>query len=627
MAGLIGIGQSALSAAYAQLQTTGHNIANVNTPGYVRQEAMLESAGGHYTGGGYIGRGVNVTDVARRYDQFIAREVTTTTALATGDAARSRALDQLDRLLADTDTGLGVAIDDLRSSIADLVNRPDDASTREVVIRRAAAMAEQFRDTAGQLQRLGADTDLRIGETVEQVNSKLEAIANLNRQIAATQGSGKQPSDMLDQRDKLIDEVAGSIQVTRMTQADGSVSLFSAAGHALVLGRSTSKLTTQPDPLDPARQQVAFQVSGTVIAADAATLGTGTLAGLLRFRDQDLASAQAKVGQLAAAVAGAYNGQQALGLDQQGRPGAALFGANGVQAVPAGNNKGNIALNVAIADPSKLRATDYRLSFDGSSYQLESLADGSVSTLAGLPATVDGLEITVGSGSMTIGDRVTIKGASQFAAQMKLALADGRGLATGVPASVEIGGANQGSVALDSFAQVSADPNAAQAVTLNFTSATTFDVSGTGTGNPTGLTYTPGEPISFNGWTLALRGTPAAGDAVALTPTANAGVDNRNARAMAAMGERPLVDGASFTSAFASLLADVGSRTLQGQAAAQSSNALLSNAKASFAAESGVNLDEEAARLIQYQQAYQAAAKVVATANSMFDTIMSMMSR
>ncbi|MEO6268713.1 MAG: flagellar basal body rod C-terminal domain-containing protein, partial [Lautropia sp.] len=400
-----------------------------------------------------------------------------------------------------------------------------------------------------------------------------------------------------------------------------------AAGHALVLGRSTSKLTTHPDPLDPARQQVAFQVSGTVIAADAATLGTGTLAGLLRFRDQDLASAQAKVGQLAAAVGGAYNGQQALGLDQQGRPGAALFGASTLQAVPAGNNKGNIALNVAIADPSKLRATDYRLSFDGSSYQLESLADGSVNTLAGLPATVDGLEITVGSGSMTIGDRVTIKGASQFAAQMRLALADGRGLATGVPASVEIGSANQGSVALDTFAQVSADPNAAQAVTLNFTSATTFDVSGTGTGNPTGLTYKPGEPISFNGWTLALRGTPAAGDAVALTPTANAGVDNRNARTMAGMGERPLVDGASFTSAFASLLADVGSRTLQGQAAAQSSNALLSNAKASFAAESGVNLDEEAARLIQYQQAYQAAAKVVATANSMFDTILSMMSR
>lgn len=626
MAGLIGIGQSALSAAYAQLQTTGHNIANVNTPGYVRQEAILETAGGMYTGAGFIGRGVNVADVARRYDQFIAREVTTSTALATGDAARARALGRLDSLLADTDTGLGVAMDDLRSAIADLVNRPDDASTREVVIRRAASMAEQFRATATQLQQLGADTDLRIGETVSQVNGKLEAIANLNQQIAATQGTGKQPSDLLDQRDKLIDEVAGSLQVTRITQSDGSVNLYSAAGHALVLGRSASKLVTQVDPLDASKVQIAFQVSGSRIAANASALGTGELAGLMRFRDQDLASAQAKVGQLAAAIAGAHNAQQALGLDAQGTAGTALFGPVAAQAVPAAGNSGNIVLDVAIDDPSQLRATDYRLSFDGSNYLLESLADGNVATLAGLPATVDGLEITVASGAMTIGDRVTIKGASQFAAQMSLALADGRGLATGYPAAVELGNANAGSVSVDAFAQSTPDANAAQAVAITFTSPTTFDVTGGGTGNPTGLAYTPGGAISYNGWTLSLRGTPAAGDVVTLAPTGDASVDNRNARAMAALGDRPLVDGASFTGAFASLIADVGSRTLQGQAAAQSSGALLSNAKASFAAESGVNLDEEAARLLQYQQAYQAAARVIATANAMFDTVLSVVS-
>lgn len=627
MAGLIGIGQSALSAAYAQLQTTGHNIANVNTPGYVRQEVILESAGGMYSGAGFIGRGVNVADVARRYDQFIAREVTTGTALAAGDAARSNALGRLDSLLADTDTGLGVAMDDLRAALGDLVNRPDDASAREVVIRRAAALAEQFRATATQLQQLGSDADLRIGETVNQVNGKLEAIANLNQQIASTQGTGKQPSDLLDQRDKLIDEVAGSLQLTRMTQADGSVNLYSAAGHALVLGRSASSLVTQADPLDAGKLQVAFQVSGTRIPAGASMLGTGELAGLLRFRDQDLAGAQAKVGQIAAAVAGAYNLQQAVGLDAQGNPGAALFGPQTAQAVAAAGNNGNIVLDVAIADPSRLRATDYRLSFDGSAYRLESLGDGSVTTLAGLPATVDGLEITVASGAMTIGDRVTIKGATQFAAQMSLGLADGRGLATGLAASVELGATNTGSLGVDAFAQSAPDANAAQPVTITFTSATTFDVSGAGTGNPTGLTYTPGGTIGYNGWTLALRGTPAAGDVVVLAPTTDAGVDNRNARAMVALGDQPLVDGASFTGAFASLIADVGSRTLQGQAAAQSSGALLSNARASFAAESGVNLDEEAARLLQYQQAYQAAARVIATANAMFDSVLSIMAR
>ncbi|HZH06681.1 MAG TPA: flagellar basal body protein, partial [Lautropia sp.] len=173
MSGLIGIGKSALSAAYAQLQTTGHNIANANTPGYVRQEVLLSSAGAQYTGSGFLGRGVEVADVSRRYDQHLARELTTGTSLAAGDAARARALEQLDNLLADTDHGLGASVDDLRSAVADLVDRPGDAASREVVIRRAASMAAHFHSTDGQLQQLGAETNLRIDEKVEQINGKL----------------------------------------------------------------------------------------------------------------------------------------------------------------------------------------------------------------------------------------------------------------------------------------------------------------------------------------------------------------------------------------------------------------------------------------------------------------------
>jgi flagellar hook-associated protein 1 len=543
VAGLIGIGQSALSAAYAQLQTTGHNIANVNTPGYVRQEVILETAGGMYTGAGFIGRGVNVADVARRYDQFIAREVTNNTSLAAGDAARAQGLLRLDDLLANTDDGLGAALDNLRSALGDLVNRPGDASTREVVMRRADALAEQFRSTSSQLRQLGSETDLRIAETTNQVNHKLEAIANLNHQIVATQGSGKQPSDLLDQRDKLIDEVSGSLQLSRVAQSDGSVNLYSASGHALVLGRSASKLVTQADPMDTGKLQVAFQIGGSRIAADAGSLGTGEIAGLMRFRDQDLAAAQARVGQLAAAVAGAYNAGQAQGIDANGEVGAALFVAPGASSVAAPGNTGGGTLAVDVSDASLLRATDYRISFDGSQYHVLSLADGKSTPYAAFPASIDGLNLSL-AGGMTIGDSFTIKGASGFAEQMRLGFANGSGLATGEP--------------------------------------------------------------------------PATG---------NSAMDNRNARKLAGLGDEPRVNGATFTDAFAALIADVGSRTLQGKAASQASNALLSNAKASFAAESGVNLDEEAARLLQFQQAYQAASRVIATANTMFDTILSVISR
>ncbi len=541
MAGLIGIGQSALSAAYAQLQTTGHNIANVDTPGYVRQEVLLETAGGSYTGAGFLGRGVNVADVTRRYDRFIATEVTTGTALAAGDSARAQALGQLDDLLADTQSGLGVAMDDLRSALADLVNQPAASTTRDVVLQRAGALATQFRATSQRMGQLGAEADLRIADSVEALNGRLDAIADLNRLIATTQGTGKQPSDLLDQRDRLIDEVAGTLQVSRLEQADGSVSLFSAGGHPLVAGGTASRMATRADPQDPSKLQVVFEVNGNRIPAEVGALGTGKLAGLMRFRDQDLAAAQGRLGQLAAAVAGAYNRQQALGFDADGNAGAPLFGPMSVQAAAAAGNAGDAALAVTVEDAARLRGSDYRLSFDGSAYQLERLPDGSVTSLASLPASVDGLRIELASGSMTIGDRISIRGASGFAGQMRLALTDGNGLATG---------------------------------------ATNVD--------------------------------PA--------------TDNRNARALAALGDEPLVAGATFTDAFAALVADVGSRTAQAQAAAEGSGALLSHARTAFAAESGVNLDEEAARLLQYQQAYQAAARVIATANSMFDTVLSVVS-
>src|SRR5690606_37506231 len=159
-------------------------------------------------------------------------------------------------------------------------------------------------------------------DSVDALNGRLDAIADLNRLIATTQGTGKQPSDLLDQRDRLIDEVAGTLQVSRLELADGSVSLFSAGGQPLVTGGTASRVATRADPQDPARLQLVFEVSGNRIPADVGALGTGKLAGLMRFRDQDLASAQGRLGQLAAAVAGAYNGQQALGFDADGNAGA-----------------------------------------------------------------------------------------------------------------------------------------------------------------------------------------------------------------------------------------------------------------------------------------------------------------
>ena len=215
-----------------------------------------------------------------------------------------------------------------------------------------------------------------------------------------------------------------------------------------------------------------------------------------------------------------------------------------------------------------------------------------------------------------------MRSATSFAAGFARTLSSGARLATGYAASVERAANNAGDVTASAFAVDAPDPNLAQPVTLTFTSAGAFDVNGVGTGNPAGVAYTPGSPISFNGWVLTLRGTPQPGDRIEIVPTVDPAADNRNARALVGLADRPLAGGASFVDAFAAMLADVGTRTQSARAAQSVSSRLQQDAEAAQAQQSGVNLDEEAARLMQYQQMYQAAAKIIQAAQSMFDSLL-----
>lgn len=627
MAGLLGIGKSAMDAAYVQLQTVGNNIANVHTEGYVRQEAQQTARSGSLSAWGFNGGGVDIVSITRRYDQFLAQEVTSSASLAGGDSARAEALDGLDRLLADTENGIGSAVDALRSAIGDVVNQPADPSARQAVLRNADTLAERVRLTDVAFNDANREVNQRITDSVSKVNEKLESIARLNDRIVAASGQGRLSPDLLDQRDRMIDDVAKSLQVQTLAQPNGSLSVFTATGQTLVLGASASKLVAMPDQVQPSNLQVAIRSNGATTPLSAGNLGSGELAGVIRFRDENLAAARGRVGQLAVGIAGAYNAQQALGLTSTGQAGPAMFSVAPVQSLAAPGNTGNVQLAVSVATPSAVKASDYRLRFDGTAYQVERIADGTTTSYASLPATHEGLTIGVASGSMAAGDLVTIQSASSFAAGFRRVLPSGDSLATAFAASAQFGATNRGDLSLSSFAQVTASPNAAAPVAITFTSPTTYDVSGTGTGNPTGLTYTPGQPIAYNGWSLALQGTPAAGDTLSLGPVARPANDNRNARAMAALGDQPVVDGMTFNDAFATLLSDVGNRTVQAQVAQQTSEKTLSAAKAAFSAESGVNLDEEAAKLLQYQQAYQAAARVISTAQTIFDSILSVVGR
>lgn len=537
VSGLFNIGTSALQAAYAQLQVTGNNIANVDTPGYSRQTAVLATAGSIFRNGSFYGRGVDVVTVARLYDRFLGERVQSGTAIAAGDAARASGLSQLETLVSREGAGVGVAVDALRQSIADLVARPADASVRTVVLGRMQALAETFRSLSSGIESQAAGLEAQLADDAQRLNGLLGQLAELNAGIGRLHVPGHTPNDLLDQRDALLAEVSALVRVSPSYAEDGTVTLRGAGGNLLLDASGAASFGVEPDPLDATRSVLVLQSGGTTTPVTLDMLGAGRLAGTLEFRDGDLAAVRNALGQLAGAIAGAWNATHAQGVDADGLPGGDLFAVAAPRIDAATDNAGGASFGVTVVDAAQLAASDYALEWDGSQYTLTRLADGQLTSIAAWPVTVDGLEIAAPTGAPAAGDRFLLRSASLMAGSFTaLPLATNQ-LATGLPGA-----------------------------------------------------------------------EPAA--------------DNRNALNLLALGDEALVGGLSATDAWARVLADVGERSRSAQGAQSLSEALLSDARMSLGSVSGVNLDEEAARLLQYQQSYQAAAKVIATAQTVFDTLL-----
>ena len=278
-----------------------------------------------------------------------------------------------------------------------------------------------------------------------------------------------------------------------------------------------------------------------------------------------------------------------------------------------------------MSDATAFSASNYELRYTAAGVSVTRLSDGQVSNFAALPAQVDGLTLSDTPGAVA-GDRFLLKPFATAAGQMNTAFTSPRSLAAANPVEVRTGASNTGGLAVASLQAQTADVNLTQTVTLTFNAAAgTFDANGTGTGLPAlGVAYTPGQPISYNGWSLTLTGTPVTGDTMtvqAATPgytTTNSG----NAAAIMNLRDKALFDGAPLTDGYAAAIAQVGIRAQSAQFAASVSTSIASNAETARAGVSGVNLDEEAAKLLQYQQAYQAAAKMMSIAQSIFTTLM-----
>jgi flagellar hook-associated protein 1 len=633
---LLSIGTRAMFANYAALQTIGHNIANANTEGYSRQQVEFATAQGQFTGAGFFGKGVDVAAVTRSHNAFLTREAATAASQAAADGARLEQLQRLETVFPPGEAGLGHAASALLNAVVDLASRPQDLSTRQVVLARAQDMAQRYAAAGAQIDTLqeGVVQDLQVA--VASVNRLTQGIATVNEQIARVAGSGQTPNDLLDQRDALVAELSEFVQVTTLPADDGTLAVFVAGGQRLVLGTQATKLAFASDEFDITRGAIAVNDSGTLRSLPSSLLAGGSIGGLLRFQNEDLADARAALGRMAAAFGARANEQQALGLDLRTPPGsgAPLFDVGAPLALAAQSNARDVggnfigSVSMTIADESALQASEYTLEPDAATpgqFLLTRRADGLVRTIAS-GDTVDGLVINVSAAAA--GDRFLLQPVSRAAVNMRRVLDDPRGLAAASPLQAERGNGNTGTATIASLAVVDPAADPQQTASINFTSAsgnydwelrdrTSNALLSSGSG-----TWQPGQAIALNGFELRLDGVPASGDQFTVAQTAYPGVSNGNALAFASLRDQTFIGGESITDAYASAMAGVGVSVQGARTAADASGAVASQARDRVSAETGVNLDEEAARLIQFQQSYQAAAKVLQVAQSVFDTLL-----
>jgi len=621
---LLNVGARALLANQMALATTGHNIANANTIGYSRQTAVMSQVPGQYLGNGYIGKGVEVSSIERSHSDFLTRQAALAQSVSAMDTTRADRLAALEDIFQGGKTGLGAAVNDMLNSFSDVASTPTDVTARNVVIARADEMTARFRNAQTRIDDLQHGVNDQLGDSVKSINALAKQIADLNAQIVRAPGGPDSPNDLLDQRDQAVRSLNQQVQATSVLADDGSLSVF-VGGQALVLSASAAPVSLVAG--EGGTSKVAITRGSLTSIVDENSVGGGAVAGLLRFQNVDLTEARNGLGRMALVLTNEVNAQHRLGIDLDGNAGGDFFKPIALSSgLPGPGNTGNAEVGVSVGDSSALVASDYQVVFGAAgSLQVKRLSDGKVSNFAGpMPVQVDGLSLSLASGTAAAGDSFVLKPFASAAGSMATAIASPRELAAASPVQASGSTANTGSVKIGSIAADSANPNLQASVTLTFTAAGTFDVSGTGTGNPSGQAYAAGQPISFNGWSLTLSGTPKPGDTITVA-AASAGysaLNAGNAGAMLGLRDKAVFDGAAMSDGYAALMAQVGVRSQSAQYAAGISGSIASTLETERTSVAGVNLDEEAAKLLQYQQAYQASAKMIQIAQNIFDSLL-----
>ncbi|UTW10053.1 flagellar hook-associated protein FlgK [Marinobacterium rhizophilum] len=556
---LLSLGTQALQSNTSALSVVGQNIANVNTPGYSMQRADLASRDN-------LG-GVEVRDVQRMANDFLTGQIMSDTSAYNSALAFEQLANQLDNLLASDVSSVSKAMDDYFGALQGAVDDPSNLANRELFLAQADALVRRFQDLDASLVRQGDTINGQIENSVAQINSIGQNLAKINDQVRLATASGASTNEMLDERDRLMESLAGYIGFSTVPEPNGEVSIFIGNGEPLVVGISASRLLTVQDSTDASQRNIALQV-GSSRSDVTAQLSGGQVGGLLDYRADVLYQTQDEMGRLAMVFADSMNQQQAQGLDLDGNAGLRLFADINASQVTtdrvlaSSHNATSTTSRVNIVDTGTLKASAYELVFNtDSSFTVTRLSDG-------------------------------VRWNSN---QLTSEIAD-----TDVDANQEFYfDAASGSLTLqvDGF-RMELDSSG------RFLKGDKFEIQPTRSG--------------ASEFALELN----SGRGLALADSAGGVSNNRNALAMAELQFAKLVDGSAYQDQYGRQLERVGSVTATAQITTQSSKAVLDANLQTKSSLTGVNLDEEAARLVQYQQAYQASARLIAASQTIFDSLL-----
>ncbi len=644
---IFNIGISGMNAAQAGLITTGHNISNAATPGYSREEVIQTTNVAQATGAGFLGQGVAVKTVRRLYSDALSGQLTLAQAQGGQIDAYNAQIKQLSNMFGDPNAGLAPALSAFFGGLADLASHPESVPSRQALLSSAGTLAARFRDLDQQMSQMRSNINSSITTSITSINGFAQQIANLNQQIVTVEGGGAQQqaaNDLRDQRDALVASLNQEVRASVIKEDNGAYDIFIGTGQPIVLGNQVFGLAATPSAEDPQRVVVGYNNGDSISALAESSLQGDTLGGLLSFRKDSLDSAQNAFGRVALGMAQSLNAQHALGQDLNGVLGGDLFAVDGPAVVPSSNNTSSAAMSATVQDVSALTTSDYLLQYKGNvagneDFLLTRISDGRTTSTSFASATgyphslqVDGLTVTLSAGA-AVNDSWTIEPTRFAASSIRLALSDTAAIAAASPirTAAALTNTSRATISAGSVTSVVGLPLPAT-VTLTFNAAAgQFAVSGA-VPAVSPITYSTGSPIAFNGLSFSITGTPANGDSFTISRNTGGSADNRNALALGllqttnTLGRNAAIVGATasatFNGAYSEMVSQIGNTARQTEVTAAAQANVIVQAKQSLQSLSGVNLDEEAANLLRYQQAYQASGKMMQIASTLFQSVL-----